>query len=219
MSNYAPGMEAMDFSYLLLEYYKKLGINETELSLLLMLDHLLKRGNDLVTPDIISMKMNLKSKELDSMLVSLIKRGFVEYAKSSSGLSTSLEPLKKKLYAEFGSDLSRDRQNLYSAERSKSLSTLYAYYEKRLARTLSPIEMEQISIWLDDGFPEQSVKDSLEEAIATGRKSIKTVDKILRMAKRRDDIEKEGVSAISDTWSKSIDETLAIVKKKWIDGE
>ena len=33
-------MEALDFRYLLLEYYKKLDINENELSVLLMIDHL-----------------------------------------------------------------------------------------------------------------------------------------------------------------------------------
>ena len=62
-------MEALDFRYLLLEYYKKLNISETELAVLLIINHLRSQKNAFITPDLLSLKMNLTVEELDSMLV------------------------------------------------------------------------------------------------------------------------------------------------------
>ena len=53
--------EGVDFRYLILEYYKKLGLTETELCVLLMINHLLNQQNDWITPDMISVKTNLKT--------------------------------------------------------------------------------------------------------------------------------------------------------------
>ena len=71
--------EALDFKYLLLEYYKKLRISENELAVIFMIDHLLDQKNTLITPDLLSLKMNLKMSEIDSILVKLIEKKFIQY--------------------------------------------------------------------------------------------------------------------------------------------
>ena len=53
--------EGIDFPYLLLEYYKKLGLSEKEVAVLFMINHLNNQKNDVVTPDMLSMKMNLSA--------------------------------------------------------------------------------------------------------------------------------------------------------------
>ena len=55
-------MEALDFRYLLLEYYKKLRLSENEVMVILMIDHLLEQKNTLITPDLLSLKMNIVAK-------------------------------------------------------------------------------------------------------------------------------------------------------------
>ena len=72
-------MEALDFRYLLLEYYKKLRLSENEVMVILMIDHLLEQKNTLITPDLLSLKMNISSKELDKILVSLLERDLIVY--------------------------------------------------------------------------------------------------------------------------------------------
>ena len=72
-------MVAVDFHYLLLEQYKKLGISESDLIVLLMVDHLILQGNDLVTADLLSLKMNYKTKDIDNALASLLSRVFISY--------------------------------------------------------------------------------------------------------------------------------------------
>ena len=45
---------AYNFSYLALEYYKKLDLNEEEVMILLIIDHLNDSGNMFVTTEMIS---------------------------------------------------------------------------------------------------------------------------------------------------------------------
>ena len=104
-----------------------------------------------------------------------------------------------------------------SAERSESLNRLYAYFEKRLNRTLSPIELDAISSWLDDSYSESAVKDALEDALAAGKRTLKSIDKILRSSRARDDIKKEGYTSLSDKWGHDIEKTIEIAKTKWVD--
>ena len=215
----SPSMDAVDFRYILLDQYKKLGISENELAVILMLDHLLKQGNTMITADMLALKMNIKSKELDGLLVGLLQKNFIAYDNSAGSMRTSIEPLKKVLYKRFQIALAKDRQNLLSAERANLLNRIYAYYEKRLNRPLSPLESDAINAWIDDGYDEDAIKSALETAIADGKKTIKSVDKRLRAGRRRDDFEKEGYSAVNENYSKDIERTLEIAKVRWVDGE
>ena len=214
-----PNMDAVDFRYILLDQYKKLGINENQLAVLLMLDHLLRQGNAMITAEMLSLKMNLKTKELDAILVELLQKEFIAYDNSGGTMRTSIEPLKKVLYKRFQLSLAKDRQRLLSADWADILNRLYAYYEKRLNRTLSPLETDMINTWLDDSFDEDAIKSALEKAIADGRRNIKSIDKRLRASRRRDDIEKEGFSAVNENYSADIEHTLEIAKVRWADGE
>lgn len=212
-------MDAVDFRYLLLENYKRLNIPEEKVVTLLMVDHLLRGGNYFITGDLLSLKMNLKTSKCDELLASLMKEGYLSYETIEGKMRTSLEPLKKKLYSLFQADISRAKASLNSAEKSERLARLYAYFEKRLNRTLSPLESDMIDTWLNDAYSEEAIKDALENAIAKGKKTIKSVDKELRTRRVADDIAKEGYTGVSDYWDKDIERTIELAKQKWKDDE
>lgn len=212
-------MDAVDFRYLLLENYKRLNIPEEKVVTLLMVDHLLRGGNYFITGDLLSLKMNLKTSKCDELLASLMKEGYLSYETIEGKMRTSLEPLKKKLYSLFQADISRAKASLNSAEKSERLARLYAYFEKRLNRTLSPLESDMIDTWLNDAYSEEAIKDALENAIAKGKKAIKSVDKELRTRRVADDIAKEGYTGVSDYWDKDIERTIELAKQKWKDDE
>ena len=71
--------EGVDFRYLILEYYKKLGLTETELCVLLMINHLLNQQNDWITPDMISVKTNLKTPDADRVMAGHVRKQFIAY--------------------------------------------------------------------------------------------------------------------------------------------
>ncbi len=209
-------MEALDFRYLLLEYYRKLRLTENELVVILMIDHLLEQKNTLVTPDLLSLKMSLSSKELDKIFVSLIERGYLLFD-TGKNIKVSLKPLKKKLYEVFEESLAKEHETKISEEKTKVLQNIYQVFEKELSRPLSPLEISLIGEWVDNGYSDERIIEALRSALSKGKKSLKSVDKILLQWQARDDIAKSGNTAISKDWDKDIEKTMEIIKTKWLD--
>ncbi len=208
-------MEALDFRYLLLEYYKKLKISENELAVIFMIDHLLSQKNTLVTPDLLSLKMNLSTKELDKIMVGLIEKNFLVY---DIGKKTkiSLKPLQKKLYEAFQLSLAKEQEISSSEEKSQYMSNIYEVFERELKRSLSPLELSLINEWVNDGFSDETIINALHETLRKGKKTLKSVDKLLVQWKTRDDIEKEGISNVKEVWDDDIEKAMEIAKTKWI---
>ena len=209
-------MEALDFRYLLLEYYRKLRLNENELATILMIDHLLGQKNTLVTPDLLSLKMSLPSKELDKIFVNLIERGFLVFD-TGKKIKVSLKPLKKKLYEAFEESLAKEHETKVSEEKSKVLQNIYQVFEKELSRPLSPLEVSLIGEWVDKGYSDEKIIEAFRVALSKGKKTLKSVDKILLQWQARDDIAKSGNTTIKDDWDQDIEKTMEIIKTKWLD--
>lgn len=209
-------MEALDFRYLLLEYYKKLRLSENEVMVILMIDHLLEQKNTLITPDLLSLKMNISSKELDKILVSLLERDLIVYDMGKK-VKVSLKPLHKKLYETFQVALSKEQESLVSEKKAAYLKNIYEVFEKQLNRTLSPLEFSMIGEWVNDGFDDETIIRALNEALAKGKKTIRSVDRILVQYKAKEDMEKTGMSNVKEVWDDDMESLLEVAKAKWID--
>lgn len=209
--------EAIDFRFLLLENYKKLKINEKELVTLFMIDHFITLGNPFVTADLLSLKMSLDVKEIDKTLVSLLTRGFIEYIAQGKKTITTLNPLKTKLYREFQISLTKEDEVKASKEVETELNNIFQEFSKMLGRSLAPVEISKIREWVSYGYSDELIINALKEALSKGKKSLRSVDKILLIWSSRDDRENEGVSLKSEEWNKSLEETIRIAKTPWID--
>jgi DNA replication protein len=209
--------EAIDFRFLLMENYKKLKINEKELVTLFMIDHFITLGNPFVTADLLSLKMSLDVKEIDKTLVSLLTRGFIEYIAQGKKTITTLNPLKTKLYREFQISLTKEDEVKASKEVETELNNIFQEFSKMLGRSLAPVEISKIREWVSYGYSDELIINALKEALSKGKKSLRSVDKILLIWSSRDDRENEGVSLKSEEWNKSLEETIRIAKTPWID--
>lgn len=211
-------LASLDLNYILLENYKKLKITEAELTVILMISHLLNEGNNLITNTILSYKMNYSEEELDDIIVSLMKKGFLTYVSTpEGGLKSSLEPLNKILYKEFeisilGNGIKDDKN------RKEQISKLYNKFEKEFGRSLAPVELQKIDEWLgSDGYTIDEVEFALKDAKINNALSIKYIDKILFNQKRREDIKQEGYSFRSEenNVNEDVDDVIEILKTKW----
>lgn len=209
--------EAIDFRFLLMENYKKLKISEKELVTLFMIDHFISLGNPFVTADLLSLKMSLDVKEIDKTLVSLLTRGFIEYIAQGKKTITTLNPLKAKLYREFQISLTKEDEVKASKEVETELNNIFEEFSKMLGRSLAPVEISKIREWVSYGYSDEIIINALKEALNKGKKSLRSVDKILLVWSSRDDRENEGVSLKSEEWNKSLEETIRIAKTPWID--
>ena len=208
--------EAIDFRYLLIENYKKLKISENELATIFVIDHLIGQGNPFVTADLLSLKMSLDVKEIDSILANLITRGFFEYKTQGKKTIATLEPLKQKLYREFQIFLSREEEEKSSQRITEQLENIYSEFERLLGRSLSPVEIAKIHEWVSYGYSDKMIIDALKEALANGKKSLRSVDKILLAWSQKEDLLSEGHTPLSTEWDKNLEETIRIAKTPWI---
>ena len=208
--------EAIDFRYLLIENYKKLKINENELATIFVIDHLISQGNPFVTADLLSLKMSLNVRDIDQVLAKLITKGLFEYKKVGKQTVASLEPLKQKLYREFQIFLSKEEEEKTSKRITEELENIYQTFEKLLARSLSPVEISKIHEWVSYGYSDKLIIDALKEALSRGKKTLRSVDKILLTWSQRDDIESDGHTPLSSEWDKNLEETIRIAKIPWV---
>ena len=138
--------DALDFRYLLAEYYKRIGLDETELAVIIMIEHLIQQGNELITPDLLGLKMSLSTEMIDKTMAGLLNKGLLDYtynSATSGSMATSLKPLKQRLYREFQLDLANE-QNGKSVDITSQLENIFAVYQKELNHFLSPAETQQI---------------------------------------------------------------------------
>ncbi len=211
--------EALDFRYLLIENYKKMKLSENELATIFVIDHLIGQGNPFVTPDLLSLKMTLDVKEIDRILAKLITKGYFEYKTVRKQTVASLEPLKNKLYKEFQLFLSKEEEVAKSKKINEELENIFGNYEKLLGRTLSPVEISKIHEWISYGYSDKMIIDALKDALSRGKKSIRSVDKILLTWSQRDELQEEGHTSLSSEWDKNLEETIRIAKIDWLNDD
>ena len=208
--------DAIDYRYLLIEYYKKLRLSENELCVLLMIDQLLQQKNTLITPDLLSLKMNLDVREIDKIFVALIERGLLIFDNGKK-IKVSLKPLQKKLLETFQREMEVDSENNSNKEKAEAIESVKKAFEKEFKSNLSPLENSLIDDWISHGFTSEQIINAMKECLSKGKKTFRSIDKLLMQWQMRDDIEKTGATAVSDKWDKNIEETLKIAKANWID--
>lgn len=211
--------EALDFRYLLLENYKKMKLNEQELATIFMVDHLISQGNAFVTQDLLSLKMSLDIQTIDNVMNGLLTRGFIEFVSQGDKTITSLEPLKKILFREFQLSLNKEEDHQRKKEVQEQLENIYGQFEKLLGRALSPVEFSKIREWVAYGFDDETIINALKEALSKGKKTLRSVDKILLSWQKREDMEKDGITTIGEDWNKNLEETIRIAKTPWLDDD
>ena len=210
--------KAINFDYLLIEHYKDLNINESELAVILVVDHLLKQHNDIITAEDLSFKMNLDSKKIDEILSNLVTKNIVDLVFDKKGAKLSLQPLKNKLFQQLKLDIYKEEER-QKEDIQEMAQNVYALFEKELKRTLSPLEVSRIQEWFATNNDED-VSNAIKDLKASGKKvSIRAVDKILLAKAIANEINQEGVTALNENWNKNLEETIKIAKTKWLDDD
>ncbi len=212
-------LKALDFDFLLIEHYKALNITEDELVVIFVLNHLLKQHNDIIKAEDLSFKMNLDSRRIDEILSVLVKKNIINLEFSDSKTKLSLKPLKLKLLNQFKMDIIHEEEN-QKEEVAKQVQNVYEILEKELKRTLSPVEISRIQEWFTMNYTEDEIINAIKDLIVTNKKvTIKAIDKKLLAKAKAEEINKEGVTTLSDNWSKSLEDTIKLAKTKWLNDD
>lgn len=166
---------------LLMGKYKQLGIDEKELVVLLHIFSFKEEGKDFPTPDQICERMNLTNSECSGILRRLVQSRLlgIEEGVSERGIhfeQYSLKPLWLRLAEEM--EMEKKQEGMEKALRSEE--DLYTMFEQEFGRPLSPMECENLAMWVDqDGQDAVIIKAALREAVLAGKLSFRYIDRIL----------------------------------------
>ncbi|WP_404403456.1 DnaD domain protein [Jeotgalibacillus malaysiensis] len=182
---------------MLLKYYKKLNLTETESMLLIQLHSFIDKGNHFPTPDEIAERMTLTSSECLKIIQKLIKKNLLEINNSEEEIKTehySLEPLWNCIL-----NIAGQEQFQETVEQTMAMQTdLYTMFEREFGRPLSPLECETLAMWIDqDDHSPEIVKSALREAVISEKLNFRYIDRILFEWKKKgikspEDAKKQG---------------------------
>ncbi|HLU23728.1 MAG TPA: DnaD domain-containing protein [Bacillaceae bacterium] len=170
----------MQIPILLMEKYRQIGLDEKELIVLLQVISFIEKGNHFPTPEELSERMTITSKECSLILRRLIQLQLLKIEKDNSeevrSEKYSVAPLWTKLADE-----------LMSEQKQKDLQTvldegqdIYTMFEQEFGRPLSPMECESLAMWLDEDKQDPVIiKAALRESVLSGKVNFRYIDRIL----------------------------------------
>lgn len=154
----------------LVKYYKKFDLDINEF---IMLIYFLNSNEKLIFDNKkISNDLFMEQNEVLEIINSLIEKQYIsiEMNKSNGIIEEyiSLDLFFKKINA-----------CLIENDTNDNSSDIYSKFEKEFGRTLSPVEYETISKWIENNISLNLIEAALKEAILNGVNSIRYIDKIL----------------------------------------
>ena len=171
--------KALDFEYLLLEFYKTLNIQEREVVIILMIEHLLKQGNDFITSDLLALKMKYDIKEIDASLSILFTKGYLEYKEVNNELHTSLDSLKKSLFKTFEKTIFTEEEISKNEIIEEKRKIIFDAFIISFNRNLSPIEISRIDSWIEQDVDQTIILDALKDASNREKLSVMYIDRLI----------------------------------------
>ena len=191
---------------LLLRNYKKLNINESELIILIFLINSTEYN-----PKSISDYMDIKFPVLLEMISELESKGMFKIElKNINGINTevcNLDTLYEKLSL-----------LVIKKEDTKDNNSIYDVFETELGRTLSPIEYELVSDWLNDNT-EEILKLALKEATYNGVSNFRYIDRIIHEWKKKGIKTKDDVIKNNEEFRKNkSDKKQELFDSDWLNG-
>ncbi|HET7577802.1 MAG TPA: DnaD domain-containing protein [Bacillales bacterium] len=165
----------------LFKYYADIGLDETECMLILHIHAFMADGKQFPTPKELSERMTVSSEKCSSMLRALIRKGALSLERQeTNGVYSetySLMPLWEKLLFYYFESKSKP---------SNQGEDLFTIFEREFGRPLSPLECEQMSMWMDqDEHSDALIKTALKEAVMSGILNFRYIDRILLEWKKK----------------------------------
>ena len=186
----------------LLVNYKKLNIDFKELVFLSIVINEL--DNNIFDAPYLASRMNLDVVGIMEVISSLCDKKLIEIeVKNIDGNMKeviNIDTIYSKLLLE-----------IVEEPEDKDDSKIYNLIEEEFGRTLSSIECETISGWLNGGISEDLIKAALKEAVLNGVTSLKYIDRILY------DWNKKGYKRAKDVKRRTEGKEVNIPDIDWLD--
>jgi DNA replication protein len=172
---------------LLLKLYKDMGISDTEMMLLIQLFRLFTEENNyLPSADLLYEHLSGDIAQINRDLENLISNGllkitdFYDAERDIVIQGYDFEPIFEKLTEIWACARVQQHEAIkkITENKLKKPVNLFKSFEKEFGRPLSPMEIEQISLW-SQKMPSVMVLEALRRAVMLGKHNFKYIDSIL----------------------------------------
>ena len=170
----------------LLFNYKKINITDSELIVII---YLINQASNVYNPKQISNDLKIELNVVLELINSLSEKKIIKInIKKMNNIRCEiidLDPLYEKLA--FSLDEPDEKEND---------SNIYSIFESEFGRTLSPMEYQIISSWLDNGYSEELIVLALKEATYNNVSNLRYIDTIIyewskKGIKTKEDVEND----------------------------
>ncbi|MFA9556188.1 DnaD domain protein [Evansella sp. AB-rgal1] len=178
--------EPLSIPSALMTNYTKLGLTEEQFLLLIHIKRFAQEGNYFPTPIEIQERMSIDENRCTLQLKEMLKKGFIKIHEKQDedgrlGEAISTKPLFEKLLVHLSNEALDENRNKKQLEEGQ----LFRRFEEEFSRPITPMEMEMISMWLDDdGHIPEMIEAALREAVVSSKLNFRYIDRILYDWKR-----------------------------------
>lgn len=166
MIKYLKDIDAINVERLLLLKGKKAGLNDHDIIVLSLIYTLTKLNKQFITPALLMNYSSLSSKEMDQVLNRLVKNKWIYNQSGTIRLHKFIDRLLEE------QPVIQDDTNLIEI------------FEEQFGRALSPMELNIIKEWIEQGFDETMILKALKEAVKSQILTLRYIDGILNNWKR-----------------------------------
>ena len=168
--------------------YKKIGITEKELILIIYIIN----TTNIFNPKQISNDLKISLNEVMETISNMKTKGLLNIELKKVGT-------KRVEYIELDNLYEKLTFNILNEEPEEDKTNIYDIFEKEFGRTISPMEYEIIGAWIENGTSEETIILALKEATYNGVSNLRYIDKIIsewakKGIKTQEDVEKSRIN-------------------------
>ena len=168
----------LDFSALVLKYYHKFELTETEAMTLIKLHKLLQEKEGIIKPKKFSQWLSLPPKKTEQVLDSLMDKGYLDITLTTNEEGKETETFNVDYF--LSKMIHHIRNDQAKAEGSKTARWV-EFIETSLNRPLSQLDLELVKKWIEeDGYSFDMLKEATLTALKYKNPSVKVIDKHLQ---------------------------------------
>ncbi|MFA6861022.1 MAG: DnaD domain protein [Bacilli bacterium] len=188
----------VDWKNILTKKYLSYDLNELDVMVLLVSDNvLIQEPKTLLTCDILTSYMKAGRDQIDQSLTKLISKKYLTVINVGTTIYSSLEEFKDRLFNDFVKDIVLKSKE--GRDPNTVSTSLYASLEELQGTTLSPIERDTVTRWLQEGADEGMIKEAAQKALMkSGHISFKMAERYILDMERSQTRKDIGASTVNE---------------------
>ncbi len=168
--------KTIDFTQVLIQNYKAIGLNETSAMVVAKLYYLAEENDNFLELEKLDKEVTINMEQLGDLIIDLVNKGYLELTLDNNGKETfSIDGTIEKIAL----ILDKGSNDEVLSARQEKLSLVVTYVETTFSKTCSASDLVIINAWLDSNYEYDDIKNAVFKAFQLGKYNLKYVDAIL----------------------------------------